>query len=42
MAPSRYQAFRPGSTIFARGPLGSRANVECRADMPGNVAVDMF
>ena len=40
--PSRYQAYRPGSSIFARGPLGPRANMECRADMPGNATVDMF
>ena len=31
-----------GSSIFARGPLGPRANMEYRADMPGNVTVDMF
>ena len=30
--PLRYQAYRPGSSIFARGPLGPRANMECRAD----------
>ena len=40
--PSRYQAYRPGSFIFARGPLGPRANMECRADMPGIATVDMF
>ena len=40
--PSRYQAYRPGSSIFARGPLGPRANMECQADMPGNATVDMF
>ena len=40
--PSRYQAYRPGSSIFARGPLGLRANMEYRADMPGNAMVDMF
>ena len=40
--PSHYQAYRPGSSILARGPLGPRANMECRADMPGNATVDMF
>ena len=40
--PSRYQVYRPGSSIFARGPLCPRANMECRADMPGNATVDMF
>ena len=40
--PSRNQAYRLGSSIFARGPLGPRANMECRAGIPGNATVDMF
>ena len=32
----------PGSSILARGPLGPRANVEFRADMPGNATVVML
>ena len=40
--PSHYQAYLSSSSILARGPLGQRANVECRADMPGNATVDMF
>ena len=40
--PLRYQAYRPGSSILARGPLGLRASMECRADMPGNATMDMF
>ena len=39
---SRYQAYQPGSSIFVRGPKGPRANMECRADMPGNATLDMF
>ena len=39
---SRYQAYRPGKPIFAQGPLGPRANMDCRADMPGNATVAML
>ena len=42
MSTVALQSISACSSIFARGPLGPRANMECRADMLGNATVDMF
>ena len=31
-----------GIILFAQGPLGTRANMECQGDIAGNVMVAMF
>ena len=35
---ARYQAYWPGVSVFARGPLGLWVSTEWRADIAGNVA----
>ena len=42
MSTVALQGISAWSSIFARGPLGPRENMECRADMIGNAPVDMF
>ena len=37
-----YQAYWPDIFIFAGGPLGQRANMECQDAMTGNHTVAMF
>ena len=36
------RAYRPGGSIVALRPLGPRANMQCRIDVPGDATVEMF
>ena len=37
-----YQAYWSLVSIFARGPLGPRACIQCRANLPGDMATATF